>query len=50
MRPAQFAGSGTVTRNTKVVEVSGALRSFDMVKRLNWWAFRGVATWVNCHS
>lgn len=52
LQPAQFAGSGTVTRDTKVVEVSGVLGSFDIDEEaelvsLSWCPRRGSIATAN---
>ena len=50
LRPAQFAGSGTVTRDTKVVEVSGVLGSFDIDEAAELVGLSWCRAWVDSHG
>ena len=50
LQPAQFAGSGTVTRDTKVVEVSGVLGSFDTDEEAELVGLSWCRAWVDGHG
>ncbi|MFL9908317.1 hypothetical protein [Paraburkholderia sp. RL17-337-BIB-A] len=50
LQPAQFAGSGTVTRDTKVVGVSGVLGSFDTDEEAELVGLSWCRAWVDGHG
>ncbi|MFM0007686.1 hypothetical protein PQR57_42980 [Paraburkholderia dipogonis] len=46
----RFAGSGTVTRDTKVVEVSGVLGAFDTDEEAELVGLSWCRAWVDSHG
>ncbi|WOD17066.1 hypothetical protein [Paraburkholderia kirstenboschensis] len=49
-QPAKFAGSGTVTRDTTVVEVSGVLGAFDTDEEAELVGLSWCRAWVDSHG
>ena len=49
-RPTQFAGSGTVTRGVKVVDVSGVLGTFGTEEEAESAGIAWCRAWVDSHE
>jgi hypothetical protein len=50
LRPEQFAGSGTIMRDSKVVEVSGVLGTFDTDEEAELAGLSWCRAWVDSHG
>lgn len=50
LRPERFAGSGTIMRNNKVVEVSGVLGTFDTADEAELAGLSWCRAWVASHG
>jgi hypothetical protein len=50
LRPEQFAGSGTIMRDTKVIEVSGVLGTFDTEEQAENAGLAWARAWVDSHG
>jgi len=50
MRPERFAGSGTIMRDNKVVEVSGVLDAFDTDEEAESAGLSWCRAWVDSHG
>ncbi|TCG07205.1 hypothetical protein BZM27_21200 [Paraburkholderia steynii] len=50
LRPVRFAGSGTIMRDTKVVEVSGVLGVFDTDEEAESAGLSWSRAWIDSHG
>ncbi|MGF6876921.1 hypothetical protein [Paraburkholderia sp. MM5477-R1] len=49
LQPERFAGSGTITRDTKVIEVSGVLGTFETDEEAESAGLSWCRAWVDSH-
>ncbi|USX06685.1 hypothetical protein [Paraburkholderia fungorum] len=50
LSPEQYAGSGTITRDTKIVEASGVLGVFDTEEEAQFAGLDWARAWVDSHG
>lgn len=50
LSPEQYAGSGTITRDTKIVEASGVLGVFDTEEEAQFAGLGWARAWVDSHG
>ncbi|SKC99748.1 hypothetical protein SAMN05446935_10485 [Burkholderia sp. YR290] len=50
LRPGRFAGSGTIMRDTKVVEVSGVLGAFETDEEAQSAGLSWCRAWIDSHG
>ena len=50
LQPEKFAASGTITKNTKLVEASGVLGSFETEEEAQLVGLAWARAWVDSHG
>jgi hypothetical protein len=50
LQPKKFAASGTITKNTKLVEASGVLGSFETEEEAQLVGLAWARAWVDSHG